>query len=269
MKIKLIALDMDGTLLNSKSQISQKNLEALKKAKEMGIKIVLASGRPCLSLRPYIDLLDLHEDDDYTICFNGSQVLNNNTSSIIYSKCISLEDMKKAFFLSNKLGVSFYAYSMKEEILYDSYSSYIDYEHKLTTNPIRQADLSQINEPYYIKMTFTDSKEKIDAITKEVENVFANTHTVVRSHDIFLEIINKETSKGSALLFLLNHLNISPEECMSFGDNQNDYTLITSVKYGIAMKNSPSESLKKAAFEVTLSNDEDGVAHIINKYILK
>lgn len=266
--IKLVALDMDGTLLNSQSTLPEKNKLALQRIIAQGVKVVLASGRPFQSLKKYCDLLSLNQEDDYTICFNGGEVIHNRTEKAVYFKGIDGKIVKEAWKLSLSLPTCFFAYNREEIILYDTYSDYMMFEKNLTGNPALQLDFNQIrDEDAYVKLTFTDAKETLDRVAKTIDEAFSSTHTVIRTHAYFIEIVNRETSKGAALKYLMDTLHLKPEEVMAFGDNDNDSSMLKEAGYRIAMKNSFSRELKKIATEIAPCNDDCGVAQILDRYI--
>lgn len=266
--IKLVALDMDGTLLNSQSVLPEKNKLALQRIIAQGVKVVLASGRPFQSLKKYCDLLSLNEEDDYTICFNGGEVVRNRTGKTVYFKGIDGRVVKKAWRLSLSLPTCFFAYDRQEIILYHTLSEYVMFEKNLTGNPVLQSDFSQIpDDGSYVKLTFTDSKETLDRVAEIIDETFSSTHTVIRTHAYFIEIVNRDTSKGAALKYLMETLNLKAEEVMAFGDNDNDASMLKEAGYRIVMMNAFSEELKKIATEIAPSNDDCGVAQILDRYI--
>ena len=228
--IKLIAFDMDGTLLNSKGEILNESISAILNAKNKGCKIVLASGRPFDALKKYLHQLLLCSENEYSICFNGSKIVNNLTKEVIFFKKLDNFNISEANKLSKELNLSLMAYSKQEEILYEDLNDDILFEYNL------------------------------------IKNKYSQDYNVVRTHDKYIEIINKNVSKGNALKYLLSYLKINKEDTMSFGDNDNDISLLQTTKYSYAMKNSSSSELKNIATEVITSNDDIGIAQTINKF---
>lgn len=265
-KIKLIAVDLDGTLLNSRSEISPATLKILKELASKNIKLVLATGRPTNSLKRFVKLIGNTTADDYSISFNGARILSNKDFSPLDKKDIAYDVVRRAYALSVQEQVSFFAYNQYEELISELDSDYVEFEHHLTASPLRIEPFVHYKNENFIKMTFTESKENIDRISNAVNKAFSD-YTVVRSHAFFLEILNPQASKGQALKTLLKKLNISPDEVFAFGDNDNDLEMIKSVKYGFVMNNSFSEELRKHAYEIVPSNDEEGVYQTIKKYL--
>lgn len=266
--IKIIALDLDGTLLNSKNEISAKTESILHEAIKNNIKVVLSTGRPYHSIKKYIDQLNIDNDNQYSIIYNGCKIINNQLGEVLYSKTISSSLVKKAFALSKELGTSFFTYDDNDIIFYEDETEYIDFELKLTNNPAKKIVFSKINQDKrFIKFTFTSSKEKIDSIFTIVKESFGKECAVNRTHDLFVEVYNKNTSKGLALKYLSEKFGVSNNEIIAFGDNENDVSMLKVAKYKIAMSNSSSKVLLGTANEIAPSNDNDGIYFTLKKYL--
>lgn len=261
--MKLIAIDLDGTLLNDQHKISNYNEIVLKKLIKKNNRIVLASGRPFNSVLPFLKQLGLLNQNEYSIVFNGTTIVNNASKEIIYQETIEKSVVLKAFNLSKELNIGFFTYNQNQTIITNHITDYVLFEKDLTNSPLIISDFTNL-EDSYIKITFTDAKERLDKLYKKIKNEFKD-YMVVRSHDYFIELINKKASKGNALKYLLSYLNYSFEEIIAFGDNENDYSLLQIADKKYAMGNSTSQKLKQIADEVTKSNNDDGVGYILNK----
>ena len=268
MSVKLIAIDIDGTLLNSKSELTDMVRSEVISASKKGVKIVLSSGRPFKGLKWLLEKLDLIKEDEYTIARNGPQVVRNIDEHRIYKKFIKASDAIRANEYAKDKGSSFFYFSDEEVITCEKEDEYVNIETTLNKLDAKVISFSSLQgDEEVCKMTFTSSSNLLNSIQKEVEEEFENDFTVVRSHKNFIELLNKESSKGEAIKFLCSHLGISIEETMGIGDNDNDYSLLKECKYKIVMANSKSEKLRSIATDIAPSNDEDGVAKIIQKYI--
>lgn len=264
--VKLIALDLDGTLLNSQNEISTKNRDVLQYYIKLGCYIVLSSGRPYSSIEKFIKALGINNKRNYTIAFNGCKICNNYYKDPLYSKLISDDIVKKAYDLSKELNVSFFAYDINEAICYQDYTADIEFEENLAKLSSRQVVFkSNINAYNYVKMTFASSKEILDKIYNKILLQFGNEYNVIRTHDKLLEIFNKDASKGKALEYLQEKLEISKDETIAFGDNENDISLLKAAKYRIVMDNSTSIALREIATKIAPSNDNDGVGVILEE----
>lgn len=267
--IKLIALDLDGTLLNSKKEISQFNQEVLNKARALGIKIVLCTGRPIMGIQSFLEELNLLTENDYCITFNGGLVQKTKSGEIVASKVHSFADVH-----------------------------YIYNELFKVNLPVNMIDTTFVYEPTYPKGAptyYSTLNAKLPYTSKEV-NSFAKNHlfnkvvccfgdvkilekrmsqlpqemyerfSIFKSQPVLFEIMPKGVNKGFGMKQLCQLLNISSDEVMAFGDEANDIEMIKFAKYGIAMANAVDE-LKKEAYAIAETNDNDGVGKTILKFL--
>lgn len=266
---KLIALDMDGTLLNSEKQITDRTKKTLAQARAKGVKIVLASGRPLAGLQPPLKELDLIHENEYVLSFNGALIVDAKTGEAV-SKCILQgTDYKDLFKLSQELGVHCQAFSTKHGLVTNETSQYTEYEasiNKLDINIINPlTDIT--DEDDIIKIMFIDPPEILDKAIANLPDWVKERYNVFKSAPFFLEITNKGVDKGVGLLQLADYLNIKQSETMACGDQGNDYTMIKAAGLGVAMENG-IDKVKAIADYVTDTNDNDGVAKAIEKFVL-
>lgn len=264
---KLIALDMDGTLLNEDKTISKENFEAIKKAKEKGIKVVLSTGRPKKGIEKYLKELDLISDEDYCVTYNGSVIQNAGTEEIIFKKLLTSEDAHYLYSLSKELGINIHALTPTSCIA-PKLSKYTELEFTINDIDFEEVDFTKLTDSTpIVKIMFVDEPEKLsEAITKLPKEVYEK-YTVVQSAPFFLEFLDKTVNKGAGVKALADSLGINKNEVICIGDAGNDIHMIEYAGLGIAMGNAFSE-VKKIANYITYTNEEDGVAHVINKFIL-
>ncbi|GFP74709.1 sugar-phosphatase [Clostridium fungisolvens] len=263
---KLLALDLDGTLLNNNGEISKANAKAIELAKEKGIKVVLATGRPIDGIKNYISQLNLLEDD-YVVAFNGALVQKTRDKTVIGRKGLTISDLNKIYELSKKLNVNIHIHTDKECIT-PKISKYSLFEAKLNSIPLKEIGFEDLQGDTVInKIMFIDEEQIIDKISGLIDEEFHDEYTVVRSLPYFLEFLNKEVNKGIGVKMLANSLGISMDEVICIGDHENDIHMIQYAGLGVAMGNAV-DSLKNAADYITKSNEENGVAHVIEKFIL-
>lgn len=265
---KLIALDMDGTLLKDDKTISKANFDAIKAAKANGYKVVLATGRPVKGIEKYLKQLDLMSDDDYAVAFNGAVVQKTKSGNVIAKNLMKYEDLKKIYDLSLKLNLNVHTLTTNNECITPKVNPYS--KHEATMN-----DLSLIEKPFdtidrnenIVKIMLVDSKENLDRAENLIPKEFHDKYTVVRSEDIFLEFLNKKVDKGFGISLLAKNLGLSRDEIICVGDAGNDIAMIKYAGLGVAMGNAFPE-VKEICNYVTKTNEEDGVAHVINKFLL-
>jgi len=264
---KLIALDMDGTLLNENKEISAQNRKAILDARKLGVKIVLASGRPLKGVLKYVKELELDNGEEYTAVFNGSLVQNNATGEIISKTTLSLDDYKNLYNSSQKLGVHIHALT-DHDVITPKKNEYTDIEASINGIRQREIDIDEIDQnTTIVKVMMVDSPENIDRIINELPSELHEQYTILRSAPIFLEFLHKSVNKSTGIQKIADRLNIKREEIICVGDAGNDLHMINYAGLGVAMGNAFDE-VKEAADFITLTNDENGVAHVIQKFIL-
>lgn len=264
---KLIALDMDGTLLNEGKKISEENNIAIKKAKEKGVKVVLATGRPIKGIENYLNELDLISDEDYCITYNGSLVVNTGTKEILTQVLLKSEDVHYLYDLSKKLDIDIHALTTSGCIT-PKLSEYTELEIRMNNIPFEEIDFNNIkDDTEIVKVMFVGEEKKLSAVIEKLPREVYKKYNVVRSAPYFLEFLDKNVSKGTGVKALAEKLGINRSEIICVGDAGNDIDMIEYAGLGVAMKNAFPE-VKKAANYITYSNEEDGVAHVINKFIL-
>ncbi|WBW95149.1 sugar-phosphatase [Oceanirhabdus sp. W0125-5] len=264
---KLIALDMDGTLLNENKEISIQNKEAIFAARKLGVKVVLASGRPLKGVLKYVKELQLDNGEEYTAVFNGSLVQNNATGEIISKTTLTLDDYKSLYEVSKDLGVHIHALT-DHDVITPIKNEYTDIEANINGISQREIPIDQIKpSTTIVKVMMVDAPENIDRIIKELPCELHEKYTIVRSAPIFLEFLHKSVNKSTGIEKIAEKLNIKRDEIICVGDAGNDLHMINYAGLGVAMGNAFDE-VKEAADFITLSNDENGVAHVIEKFIL-
>lgn len=270
---KLCVCDMDGTLLNSEGKISKNNETALKKLQQMGLEVVIATGRVDLMVKSFIKQLEL---TGYVISCNGGLIRNIETGEILYSKVMEKTAVKEVI-----------KYCVDNSIDFLVYSSVMVYSSKGNPRAKRFEDLNkclseELKLPLcYIDKASSENLNNIDVIkillicSSDAEIDFLQKHfskydslTAVSSAVKLLDIMASDTTKGNALRILSEITGTDRDSIIAFGDNYNDIEMFQYAGMPIAMGNSV-EKIKKLAKHVTKSNDESGIAYAINEYILK
>ena len=248
-KIKAIILDLDGTLLDDNKKISYKTTEYLKQIKNK-VKIILASARQFGTIKPYLENLDLLEENNYTICFNGSLIVNNKESEI-FSLCIDKSVIIKIddFILENKIDWTYY--------LYDS---------RLLRNDVSNID-EFVNKNKIYKIVGISTPDVINKIRSNLPKEVLDNLEITSSELNRIEFVNKGMTKVKAIELLLNKLDIDKENVVAIGDGDNDIDMIKYVGYGIAMSNAPEIVKENADIVTKFSNNEEGVYYTIKELL--
>lgn len=266
MEYKMIVLDLDGTLLTKDKKISPKTKQALIDIQKKGKKVVLASGRPFPGMEKYSQELQLDVYGGYVLSFNGVQILDCKSGKIISESSIPVEKCQQVYDLSLIHDTNLITY-IDNKIYGEMYCKYADIETTINKMEFVEVDdlIAEIKKPVpkFIMLADGEYVEKIlPLVTEELQNDF----TVVRSEPYFLEILPKNVDKGTSLDRLGKLLNIKKEEIIACGDSYNDLTMIEYAGLGVAMENA-REDAKNIADFITLSNENDGIAHVVEKFM--
>lgn len=289
---KLVAIDLDGTLLNSYGEVSKNNKQAIKKAIEKNVEIVLTSGRPIMSVKNLANELG---SNNYMICGNGSITYNIQNEQIIYNRFIEKAKVLQIIKICEENSIFYNVYT-KDTILtknlnynilfYNQENASKPEDKKTHINIIQniQEYVQNREEEDYLKITICDNDKIIfgsiirklktikDVEILEVSHMSRKvikdgTENVLMEY-YYTEITNTNVDKWNAIENLAKKLQIKREEIMAIGDNINDSNMVKEAGLGIMMGNS-APYIKKIADVVVKDNDNDGVAEAIEKYILK
>lgn len=267
--IKLIAVDMDGTLLQSNNQIGEETKKVLKKANQAGIKIVPASGRPLPGVVPYMKDLGIIGDENYAVLYNGGLV-QSISGNVLISHQFDYAEFKKMLNIQKQNpGINLHFMRKHDYVTLDRLISIkMAKMSAVSATPFLIKDLNEIPTDFkFIKAEFTGAEDKLDQLGQQFTQDFKQKYNVARSDPQIWEINKKNASKGKAIHELAQKLNINDTEVMIFGDQGNDMSMFEVAGFNkIAMGNA-IDSIKNKADFVTKSNDEAGIAYAINKLI--
>lgn len=261
---KIVFFDLDGTLLTSKKEILQENVEAIKRARENGIEVCICSGRPQSAVRKYQEDVGAGR---YIICANGAEIYDTEEEEQLFSApleedfCVNLFEFATENNLFMRIDTKYGRYVNIEEykILNDIYFEE-DYKKFFKENKILQMSIGARDSKMINKI--------IESLKTNPNIAFANrfmSGMLPVQLDI-LNIVNSCVSKGNAILGLCKYLKIAPKDAIGFGDDNNDISMLKSVGYGVAMGNA-FDSVKELAKEVITTNDEPGIAEFLDRLI--
>ena len=264
MKYRLIAADVDGTLLDSSNRITEKTKDAIKLCIEKGVIFTISSGRPVQGVEKLNQILNL---DSPFITYNGAMVIMGKSKEILYEKKMSAENAKSVINLGEKWGPTMLVwtdnklYSNKINERTENYSKIANIE------PVLVKNLADIAVNGVSKVLWYDEIDKINIFLAEAGKYISNEINFHTSKPMFLEFVDKGASKAIAMEKIGEKFGIAREEMIAIGDGLNDLSMIEYAGLGIAMGNA-HEILKRKAQYITSSNDQDGVANAIYKFIL-
>ena len=269
MKYKLLVLDVDGTLLNDEREISKRTLAALLKVQQMGVRIVLASGRPTYGLMPLAKTLELGNYGGVVLSYNGCQIIKAQNGEILFERRINPEMLPYLEKKARKNGFAIFTYHDDTLITDSPDNEYIKNEALLNNlKIIREDEFSTAIDFAPCKCMLVSDKEKaLIGLEQHWEKRLAGTLDAFRSEPYFLEVVPCGVNKANTLGALLEHLGVTREEVIAVGDGVCDVTMLQLAGMGVAMRHS-QDSVKVCADYVTASNEEDGVALAVEKLIL-
>lgn len=271
MTVKLIAIDMDGTLLDSKKQLPQENIRALKEATEAGIKVVICTGRPLVGVKPFFEQLDV-SPDDYVIVNNGCCTHKRQDWELVDDFHLTPEELTYLYRLQEDIpGVQLTAFDTDHYyVVAQEPLPIISWDAGLVfTEPVCVSleELLSKDVTYFEAMIVGEAAD-LDPFQETYEAVLSERFSTVRSQHYIFETMPKGATKATALAKLAEKLGYSPEEVMALGDANNDLEMLSYAGYSVAMGNSP-DHVKALAKYVTGTNDEAGVAQAIDRWALK
>lgn len=277
MNIKAILLDIDGTLTNHKKEITPLTKKALMDAQDLGIRLVIASGRPAKGIYQYGDQLEMAKHHGLFVCYNGAKVIDCETKETYVDVTFPTDTVKKVLHHMKKFDVIPMVTSDTHMLVEDVYRcmikdgtrefNVIQYESRMNNYKLMEVeDLEEyVNVPQNKILTAGDS-DYLQAHYKEMAEPFKDELNMMFTSNFYYEFTAKGVDKGSALTVAMSKLGIKPEECIAFGDAENDISMLKFAGISVAMANG-QDAVKNIATEVTDDNEHDGIAKALYKYI--
>lgn len=261
--IKLVALDLDNTLLTNDKKISKTNEQALKAISAKGIKVVLCTGRPINAIWHYIEQLGLTGADDYTITFNGALVINNTTREPLAKQGMTKADLQPLhdFLKANGFPLDVLNFDQVYPMT-DLTKSIYTLGGDIKFEPTTFADLP---DQTYAKAVVAAPKEVVDAVQAQLPDDLKKKFHIARSQPTILEFLSLTTDKSVGLKALLSHFDEDFSNLMAFGDAENDAGMLKAAEVGVAMANAQPAITALTQYH-TGTNEDDGVAEFVNEY---
>ncbi|MBC2192506.1 HAD family phosphatase [Listeria sp. FSL L7-0229] len=277
MTTQAIILDIDGTLLNDEKKISAKTKEALITAQQNGVKLILASGRPTTGMHLYAEQLEMEKYHGLLVSYNGAKVVDCQTKEELFNQALTVSEGKAV--LEHMKNFEVKVMIDKDDYMYvnDVFDCYVPYKGE-EINIIQyesrggnfklceKDDLAAFLDYRISKILTAGDPAYMQENYQAMMAPFKDSLNCVFTADFYFEFTAQGIDKAKALDTVLTPLGIHPENIIAFGDGHNDITMVEYAGTGIAMSNAVPE-LKAAASSVTLSNNEDGIAHVLNSLI--
>ncbi len=276
--IKLIAMDMDGTLLNSQKKISPRTKEALLRAQEAGMILILASGRPTSGLTGFARELSMDRHHGLLVCYNGSKVVDCQSGEELFNQAMTVEEGKAVLEHMKKFdqvrpmidrGEYMYVNNVYDQMIHLDGKEFnvIEYESRGGHYMLcEKKDLAAFVDFPLNKILTTADPEYLKAHYQEMMEPFKDRLSCMFTGRFYFEFTARGIDKAKALDAVLSPMGYSPKELIAFGDGQNDASMLAYAGRGVAMANGVEE-LKEKADEVTASNDEDGIGIVIERIL--
>lgn len=275
MDIKLIAIDLDGTLLHSDRTLSEENRLAVQAAKAAGVQVVLCTGRPLRSMHYLLDEIGLRDKGDIAITYNGGLIQKTENGEIVSQITFNREECLDIYELGQflEMPVNFIDLDYVYEPPYPvgAESVYMATNKNVPKNQALQfvdIAMEELPDPFIInKIVMSRPTEELDAIIPKIPAAYHEKYNIYKSQPFILEVLPQNVDKGYSMRVLGEMLGLEKNQIMGIGDQENDLSLVENAGFGVAMGNA-IEHVKESADYITKTNDENGVAHAIHKFVL-
>lgn len=262
---KMIAIDLDGTILTDELAVSSNTMTAIRKSVELGVVVTIATGRMYPSAQRIALELGL---DAPMITYQGALIKSATGGEALRERVVPFDIAQKCIHIAAEKQMHIQVY--QDDVLYSAVENdkVKAYSKEVGVGFEVEPDLLKLAKDGFMKLLFIDEPEALDLLQEELRIMLGDEACIEKSKLRYLEVTHPDANKGSALLHLAQQLGIDRSEIIGIGDNHNDAELVKSAGFGIAMGNAVAE-LKELADYTSLSNNEEGVLHAINKFILE
>lgn len=267
---KIIACDLDETLIRTDRTISKEDIEAIKKCKQLGIKFVLATGRGYASAQNTLKEIGLYDElNEYVISFNGGAITENKNNRLIHFEGISFELASELYKRSLNYDVCTHVYTKDKVYAYNLFQNEIDYlNNRMEVEEIFVDNIDFLKNEEIVKCLYTNTdfnylkkiEEDLKDITTDVDVRFSSNR--------YIEFNHSGVNKGSGLLTLSKLLNVDIKDTIAIGDNYNDLSMIKMAGLGIGVQNTVEAMKKDCDYITNASCNENAISEVINKFIL-
>lgn len=264
----MIALDLDGTLTSSDKIITKDTFQALMEAQEQGVRLILASGRPTYGILPLAKQLCMEKFGGYILSFNGGKIIECRSREILFQQTLPSDRLHQVFELADRFGLAALTYENEGILTEHPEDPYVREEARINHLSVRH--VVHLNEAIYfpvVKCLIVGEEHYLAQVEPAIREELGAGFDVYRSAPYFLEVVPEGIDKGASLDRLLKKVKIPAEQLIAFGDGYNDGSMIRYAGLGIVMGNGVEE-LKQQADFVTRSNDQDGVAYALRRFLL-
>lgn len=263
---KLLVLDIDGTLTKKDKTISAHTRETLINAQKDGLCLVLASGRPTYGIAPIAEELKMSEYGGYILSYNGGEIIDWTTRELLYANVLDDKVKPYLYRCAKENGFQILSYCDEYIVTEKADDEYVRHEAFLNKMPVREVPNFLDEVTYKLpKCLIVGNPEPLHRLELEMAEHLKGKMGVFRSEPFFLELVPEGIDKAKCLKILIGKIGVDREEMIACGDGYNDISMIEFAGLGVAMANA-QEPVRNAADYITLSNEEDGVAAVVEKF---
>ena len=270
LNVKLIALDLDDTLLNDQRQITQETVDALKDCARKGIYIVLCSGRAEDAILPFVRRLEIAgtEYGRYIAAINGCSIFDLHQRQQIFCCKVESDILLRTNQIAESKGFFTEVYT-PDTIYYKACTKWTKLDVDLCgLKGCQIDDYETFLQQRFTKMLVPGEPSALLKLQSQLRDEFGDRAVIFTSKPYFLEILPPNCGKGEAITWLAKHIGIDPAQTMAFGDSMNDESMIRLCGYGVAMKNGLEEIKNIANYITEKDNNHDGIGDFLRKYVL-
>lgn len=264
---RLIAIDLDDTLLREDGDVSEENIRAIEKARQADVKIVLCSGRPSRGMHRTIEKIGINEEGEYYISFNGALIRNCYDHEKLYEATLEKVECDEIIDYARQAELALQLYV--DDVMYVEKVTERTEEYEILTGveAIKVTDLKEYTHQGVLKVLINDEPELLKSLYNKIEPIMNNRLHVFFSRDHLLEFISLKTNKGLAVLELAKRLKISKDEIIAVGDSYNDKYMIEMVGLGVTVSNGRQAIKDIAGYVTSRSNNEHAIEEVIERFI--
>ena len=269
---KMIFLDLDGTLVDDQKNVPAYNMSAIKEALDLGHKVIICTGRPLCCTKRLFPVLGMESEGCYAITYNGGLIYDIYNQKTLFKQTLPLEYVRYIFKKAEEFGIYMQTYSDDNVLCQKDTIEGSNYSTKLKIERVIVPDVFEVlgNEEPCKTLAIADGYDhnKLEAFREAFADWSEGKVNIFFSCYEFLEFVPMGISKGSAIRFLADHLNIPIENTIAVGDAENDIPMIEAAGLGVVMKNASNDIKKYADYVTELDNNQGGVGEVIRKFML-
>lgn len=266
MNYLLAVFDLDGTLTNSRKQVTPASRRAITAIMDRGVSVALASGRPTCGIMPVAEALGLDRRGGYILAYNGGVITDCRTGDVLYSSTLRRDVLPELADAARRSGTTLITYRGGDILTENPDDEYVQEEaHINAMRTVRVDNLVEAVDFDPPKCLITGHPRRLVPLEDDISEAMDGRLEAYRSAPYFLEVVPVGIDKALSLNRLLAHLGLSPQDMVAFGDGYNDFSMLRLAGVGVAMGNAAPE-VRAVADYVTADNDHEGIAQAIARF---